>query len=52
MVKKEQVIKYLEKSGFNKDNVIKMVEDNFDFAVNCYPHAKTAKISEIVSTVY
>ena len=45
---KEKVIKLLIKRGHNEQEVIKMVEENFDTAVACLPEPKAAKIAEFL----
>ena len=51
MTIKEKIIKYLIKGGFNEDTVIKMVDENIEFAISAFPYAKTAQLAEIISTV-
>lgn len=49
---KAKVIKNLLKAGFNEESVNKMVDAQFDYVVATYPEAKTAKVADIISTLW
>lgn len=48
---KNKVTKLLLKWGNNEQDVLNMMDANFDFAVNTYSDAKASFIANIVSTL-
>lgn len=49
---KTKVIKNLLKAGYSEESVNKMVEAQFDYVIKTYPEAKTAKVADIISTLW
>ena len=48
---KEKIIKRLIKHGSNKEDAIKMVNENYETAIKMFPDAKVAKIKEVITYI-
>lgn len=48
---KEKTIKRLVKWGWNEETATNMVNEKFDIAVKCWPHATPAKLADVIGTI-